>query len=370
LIHACIRGHDGIVKRLIAEGADLNLKDQWKNTALIHACIEGHYGIVKQLVAAGADLNVQDSSGKTALMHACIQGRDGIVKRLIAEGADLNVKSQSRKTALDYASKKMKDEIRDLLASLQEDRQKSSESCSDSSQSCAPEATAQHSEAIPPIAQCNGGYPFSPPCHFGGGYGFNGAHFNEYHTLQQVSYSGEVPPYNEVQKPKGYYDATGMWFPVPQPPVLQPPVLQPPVLQPPVPQPPVLQPPVPQPPVLQPPIPQPPVPNFVSQMPLYPPACTGVPQAAESHNKVSYSGEVSPYNEVQKPKGYYDATGMWFPVPQPPVLQPPVLQLPVPNFVSQMPLYPPACTGVPQAAEVHNKVMAVNHWGASMQPGQ
>jgi ankyrin repeat protein len=39
-------------------------------TALILASVAGHAGVVKQLIAAGADVNAKDSNGSTAMMVA------------------------------------------------------------------------------------------------------------------------------------------------------------------------------------------------------------------------------------------------------------------------------------------------------------
>jgi len=140
LMFAAYGGQADRVKALIAAGADVNAKDNWRETALIKAvfvarmekyCImvppslgaqvglvtynpcqintrrlnagAGNVDCVKALIAAGADLNAKDRDGMTALIESAAQDNVDCVKALIAAGADVNAKARHGKTALKLA---------------------------------------------------------------------------------------------------------------------------------------------------------------------------------------------------------------------------------------------------------------------------
>ena len=111
LMEAAGGGHDKVAKELIREGAHVNVKDKYQQTALYWASRYGHCGVVKTLCAAGADTNVQDHRGQTPLMGAAYWGSDEIVCELIRVGASVNVVTSSEwwlaagSTALHYAAK-------------------------------------------------------------------------------------------------------------------------------------------------------------------------------------------------------------------------------------------------------------------------
>jgi len=96
------------VKRHLAAGADVNVKDRlgrW--TPLHNAATQGHKEIVKLLVENGAD--VKD----VPMLTVVILGHKEIVELSINAGADVNAKDTNGKSALDYAENKP--EIADLL---------------------------------------------------------------------------------------------------------------------------------------------------------------------------------------------------------------------------------------------------------------
>jgi hypothetical protein len=67
LMVASSRGHAGIVKALLAAGADVNAASDSGMTALIYACSNGHLESARLLVAAKALVNVRDAGGNTPL---------------------------------------------------------------------------------------------------------------------------------------------------------------------------------------------------------------------------------------------------------------------------------------------------------------
>ena len=90
LIKASRCVHAGIVKTLLAAGADVNAANNNGETALIWACYRGHQESARLLVAAKALVKVRDTSGCTPLN--CSRGVGGhanlaIEALLLAAGA-------------------------------------------------------------------------------------------------------------------------------------------------------------------------------------------------------------------------------------------------------------------------------------------
>ena len=91
LIFASNRGHSGIVKALLAAGADVNAATDYGRTALITACEDGHLEAARALVAAGANVNAADQGGRTPLncarSHHNATANPAIEALLLAAGA-------------------------------------------------------------------------------------------------------------------------------------------------------------------------------------------------------------------------------------------------------------------------------------------
>ena len=75
LMEASYRGHAGIVKALLAAGADVNAASNDGETALIYACIYDRLECARLLVAAKALVNARDDDGRTPLNLS--RGSDG-----------------------------------------------------------------------------------------------------------------------------------------------------------------------------------------------------------------------------------------------------------------------------------------------------
>ena len=104
---AAFLGHDAIVVRLLALGAD---PLQWgrafdSNLALHAAASGGRIGKVAfaKLLAATGNPNIQTKGGATALMSAANNGSIEFVEMLLAAGADPRLKMSDGKTAADFA---------------------------------------------------------------------------------------------------------------------------------------------------------------------------------------------------------------------------------------------------------------------------
>lgn len=91
-----------IADLLLANGARVNTKDSYGNTALHQACRYGTARLVQVLLTHGAAINVQNSRGATPLCHACFQPPQfDVIKVLVANNADRHIKGNSGKGPLD-----------------------------------------------------------------------------------------------------------------------------------------------------------------------------------------------------------------------------------------------------------------------------
>jgi ankyrin repeat protein len=105
------------VKRILDDGADINLRVENGFTPLMQACEMENIEIVKYLLGRGAKINEPGFEGNTALhiavdisIDGTIQGVGepgdepvGIIEFLLSQGADISIKNVHGKTALDWA---------------------------------------------------------------------------------------------------------------------------------------------------------------------------------------------------------------------------------------------------------------------------
>lgn len=105
------------VKRLLAEGANIETTDQDGRTVLDVATAFGQTDVVKLLLTAGANVNVGIGNRKTALHIAAASGKTDIVKALLAAGARVDVADQDGNEPLHIAVANPKHEqiVKDLL---------------------------------------------------------------------------------------------------------------------------------------------------------------------------------------------------------------------------------------------------------------
>ena len=104
LIVASQRGQLSIVKMLLKNGANVNVKKAGNDYfALLMAVAKGYYPIVKLLLDNGADINMVGMDGATALHMAALYGHDRIVRLLLVRGADRNLLDAFGRTPLNLA---------------------------------------------------------------------------------------------------------------------------------------------------------------------------------------------------------------------------------------------------------------------------
>ena len=107
------------VKKTLADGADVNAKDEDGRTPLLHAAYQGNKEIAELLLANGADVNAKNEVDTTPLHHAALYGHKETVELFITNGADVNAIIASGqyqgKTPLDLAIQLKRTETANLL---------------------------------------------------------------------------------------------------------------------------------------------------------------------------------------------------------------------------------------------------------------
>jgi uncharacterized protein len=102
---ACYFGQYDTAEYLVKAGASINspAHNGLKAAPIHSASAAGHERIVKMLIANRADPNVREQAGYTALHAAAQNGDVEIIRSLLFGGADLTLKSDDGKTAMDIA---------------------------------------------------------------------------------------------------------------------------------------------------------------------------------------------------------------------------------------------------------------------------
>jgi len=107
---AAYNNYSSIVEELIKAGADLNRQDNNSGlTPLIFASANGNMASSKKLIDFGANLDIQDNFGDTALISCARNSKQPayrknieIIRYLIKNGADWNLKNNKNKDFLNY----------------------------------------------------------------------------------------------------------------------------------------------------------------------------------------------------------------------------------------------------------------------------
>ena len=98
---ACERGHEGVVRLLLEQGADLTARDKPGNTPLHSAVRGGYRNIVALILGAGADVNATDYNSNVPLhMALTLDSNSEILLMLLSAGAEVNAKNSFGNTPL------------------------------------------------------------------------------------------------------------------------------------------------------------------------------------------------------------------------------------------------------------------------------
>ncbi len=88
---------------LIAKNAAVDANDDYGVNALMETAYEGGTSIARMLLSNGADVGARDFFGETALMKAAFSGNIEMAELLIANGAKVNIRNHDGGTALKTA---------------------------------------------------------------------------------------------------------------------------------------------------------------------------------------------------------------------------------------------------------------------------
>lgn len=115
LIQGILDKDAALVAKMIANGADVEQGDWYKNTPLNHAVKSSTEEVVTLLLEAGANPNQTGSYGTRPLIIASFNGLLPIMEQLLARGAEVNHQGDEGETALTMAAKNSTKEVVERL---------------------------------------------------------------------------------------------------------------------------------------------------------------------------------------------------------------------------------------------------------------
>lgn len=134
LISAAKEADIGVIKLLVKNGANVNVKSSCSGDTPLHwACHRQDYEMIDFLLENGADVNVKNKTGVTPLVIICrITGSSkdelgfcninkpknkqlDLVKKFIKKGCDIDFKKKTGLSALVYACKNNNHDVAELL---------------------------------------------------------------------------------------------------------------------------------------------------------------------------------------------------------------------------------------------------------------
>ncbi|CAB5632243.1 ankyrin repeat domain-containing protein [Pseudomonas asiatica] len=100
-LHNAARHDDvGTLHQLLAQGAQLESRDEQGRTALLVATHGNHIAAAKALIEAGANVNAKDNIDDSPYLYAGARGLNDILRLTLSHGADLKSTNRYGGTAL------------------------------------------------------------------------------------------------------------------------------------------------------------------------------------------------------------------------------------------------------------------------------
>jgi ankyrin repeat protein len=114
---ACYFGQFEVARYLVLKGADVNLpSNNGFRVFPIHSAVAGNYNnIVRMLIENGAQVNVKQQAGATPLHSAAQNGNLELLILLLENGAETNIRMEGGKLPTDLAREKGFEEIAEIL---------------------------------------------------------------------------------------------------------------------------------------------------------------------------------------------------------------------------------------------------------------
>ena len=120
---AAKQGNVKKVKRLLAQGIDVNALSSSGYTPLHVAAALDKRRVTKLLLLSGSKINARTSSGRTPLHLSAHRGHLKMVKFLLSQGANPSIKDRFDRTPADMARQhSFNDEVVDLLESVSKNK--------------------------------------------------------------------------------------------------------------------------------------------------------------------------------------------------------------------------------------------------------
>ena len=115
---AARRGERQVVEQFLADGGDINARNDEGTTLLASASLVGAEAMVRYLLKQGADVNTTNNEDETALHEAAFLGQVKVAELLIAAGSDINARNQEGLTPLDVSFTEWSYEMQGIVSFL------------------------------------------------------------------------------------------------------------------------------------------------------------------------------------------------------------------------------------------------------------